>query len=327
MHETQLLEVFGHVRQCPPMALDLPEVGPWAADKLARLRQYLQAYTTVLSRYSYRFVYIDAFAGAGSAYIRPGQARANEQLALIDQHEVDEETRQVIDGSPLVALRVEPPFTAYVFVEQDAERLRNLEQIKKAYAGRREVRIYNEDCTQYLQRLIQNPEVDWRKRWRALVFLDPFGLNVPWSTIAGLAATRGVEILLNFPMGMAINRMLPRNPGQMPSAWRTRLDLYFGDPEWYAIVYEDRAGLFERLAVKRAKADDLLLEWYRERLARAFGHVSPGYLVENSRGNPLYYLIWAGPRMVGRKIATHVLRQGKAVRAPELAAAARRRGK
>lgn len=305
-------------------AVEFPEVGPWAADKLARLREYLQAYTTILTKYRYGFVYIDAFAGAGSAYVRSTRAAGDEQLALVD-HESSDEQRQLIDGSPLVALRVEPPFTAYVFVEQDADRLRHLEQIKAAYAGRRDILIYNEDCTGYLQRLIHNPEVDWTNRWRALVFLDPFGLQIPWSTLSGLAATRGVEILMNFPMGMAINRMLPRNVARLGPAWRARLDLYFGDPAWYGISYEERPGLFETIVVKRPNADDLLLEWYRSRLGRAFGHVSPGYLVENSRGNPLYYLIWAGPRMVGRKIATHVLRQGKSVRVPAHRAAARRR--
>jgi hypothetical protein len=55
-----------------------------------------------------------------------------------------------------------------------------------------------------------------------------------------------VEILLNFPMGMAINRMLPRNPERMPPAWRARLDLYFGDPAWYGIVNEERPGSSSR---------------------------------------------------------------------------------
>jgi len=74
-----------------------------------------------------------------------------------------------------------------------------------------------------------------------------------------------------------------------------------------------------------APADALLLEGYLKRIGRAFGNVAPEYLIETSRGNPLYYLIWAGPRMVGRKIAAHVLRQGKSVRSRELRAAARRR--
>jgi len=73
------------------MAVELPEVGPWAADKLARLREYLQAYTTILSKYRYGFVYIDAFAGAGSAYVRPKRAAGDDQLTLVADEEFDEE--------------------------------------------------------------------------------------------------------------------------------------------------------------------------------------------------------------------------------------------
>jgi hypothetical protein len=36
------------------------------------------------------------------------------------------------------------------------DRLRHLHQIKEAYTGKREIRIYNEDCSEYLQeRLIR----------------------------------------------------------------------------------------------------------------------------------------------------------------------------
>jgi len=308
--------------------LELPEVGPWAEEKLTRLRKYLSAYTTVLSKFQFKFVYVDAFAGAGSAYVRSNHDEEAGQLALRASENFDDQARQLLDGSPLVALKVEPPFSAYVFVERDPDRLRNLEQIKAAYIGKREIRIYNEDCNEYLQeRLIRSPSVDWKRRWRALVFLDPFGLHVPWSTITGLAATRGVEILMNFPMGMAINRMLPTNVARLTAAWRARLDGYFGDPSWYDVVYEEQRGLFGAVVVKRANAADLLLDWYRKRLGRAFGHVSPGYLVENSRGNPLYYLIWAGPKMAGLNIATHVLRQGASVRLQMPGRAAARRGR
>jgi three-Cys-motif partner protein len=52
--------------------------------------------------------------------------------------------------------------------------------------------------------------VDWRK-WRAVVFLDPFGMQVPWKTIAALAQTAAIEVFLNFPVGMSIQRLLKRS--------------------------------------------------------------------------------------------------------------------
>ena len=43
-------------------------VGPWAKDKLARLRDYLNAYTRIMSKQAWcqGYHYIDAFAGPGA---------------------------------------------------------------------------------------------------------------------------------------------------------------------------------------------------------------------------------------------------------------------
>jgi hypothetical protein len=50
-----------------------------------------------------------------------------------------------------------------------------------------------------------------------------------------------------------------------------------------------------------------LLEWYRARLQKAFGHVSEAQLITNTRGGRLYYLIWAGPHPAGLKGANYIL--------------------
>ena len=49
----------------------VPEVGPWAEEKLECLGKYLNAYTTILRKQKFKgYVYIDAFAGTGKAKIR-----------------------------------------------------------------------------------------------------------------------------------------------------------------------------------------------------------------------------------------------------------------
>ena len=39
--------------------------GDWTTRKLERLRKYLVAYTTIMSKQPFRFAYFDAFAGTG----------------------------------------------------------------------------------------------------------------------------------------------------------------------------------------------------------------------------------------------------------------------
>lgn len=46
------------------------EVGPWAKEKLDILARYLDFYTKVLKNQPWRTIYIDAFAGGGSAKVR-----------------------------------------------------------------------------------------------------------------------------------------------------------------------------------------------------------------------------------------------------------------
>ena len=75
------------------------------------------------------------------------------------------------------------------------------------------------------------------------MFLDPYGMHVPWETINRIAKTRALEVFLNFPVGMAIQRLLRRN-GQFSAKERAKLDDYFGDKGWFDVVYSKNATLF-----------------------------------------------------------------------------------
>ena len=51
---------------------ELPQVGPWAREKLDHLRRYLVEYTKkILSKQPWceQYIYIDAFAGSGEGTI------------------------------------------------------------------------------------------------------------------------------------------------------------------------------------------------------------------------------------------------------------------
>ena len=135
-------------------------------------------------------------------------------------------------------------------------------------------------------------------------------MQLPWSTIEALAATKSIEVLIIFPLDMAIQRTLTKS-GKIPEAWQKRLDAVFGSPDWRQLVYEESNDLFGARQAKRSDSGAKLLGWYRERLKAAFGHVSTARLIKNTRGNPLYYLIWAGPNKLGLKGAEYILGAGE----------------
>lgn len=289
------------------------DVGPWASEKLDCLRKYLEAYTTILSRQQFRgYFYIDAFAGPGSLKLRQERAGGPGQRALLQvaEHATrDTGEEEYISGSPRVALELERPFTHYVFIELDPGRIEELESLRSEFEWPERARIRREDCNAYLRRLLESMEGRWRD-WRGVVFLDPFGMQVPWETLVALGRTRAVEVFINFPVGMAIQRLLKRS-GAFTAKEREKLDAYFGTPEWFDLLYRRRENLFgEDSTEKVREAGDVLVGWYRDRLRDAFGFVSDAREVRNTRGAPLYYLIFAGPSRTGARIANHVLKQG-----------------
>ena len=293
------------------------EVGSWAKEKLECLRKYLNAYTTILSEQQKQkqwpkgYFYIDAFAGPGTLKVRQQQTDDSTQQSLFEiaEHAVEDagET-EYIGGSPLVALELEVPFTDYIFIEIDQSRLNQLKELKKDYEDpNRRIYLRDKDCNDYLRELLN--KTPWTQ-WRGVVFLDPFGMQVPWDTIAEIGNTKAIEIFINFPVGMAIQRLLKRS-GQFTPAERNKLDQYFGTDEWYDLLYESGQDLFgEENTTKIQEAGDVLVRWYRKRLQEVFGYVSSAREIRNSRGRPLYYLIFAGPNQTGARIANDVLRQG-----------------
>jgi three-Cys-motif partner protein len=85
------------------------------------------------------------------------------------------------------------------------------------YAGTRRIIVQEGDANAALQGWLATG-IDW-KHYRAVVFLDPFGMQVPWSTIEKLAATKSVEVIVNFPLGMAVHRLLTKT-GDIPQGWQ-----------------------------------------------------------------------------------------------------------
>jgi three-Cys-motif partner protein len=283
------------------------EVGVWAKEKLDALARYLDFYTKVLKNTRWRTVYFDGFAGGGQAAIRQGK-QSIEPLALFDNERViEDDERELIDGSPRIALSIPNPFDRYVFVDPDPVRAAELRDLKAQHGDK----VVVLDCT-------ATEGVEWLLRQnikksshRGLAFLDPFGANLDWESVQKLAETGLFEVIINFALDMGIVRVLT-NSAELPDAWVARLDCYFGGHEWFDEVYHRPEELFGAGELqKRPDYRVRLLELYRGKLRKAFGHVSAPRLIRNTRGAPLYYLLWAGPHRKGLEGADYILKMGE----------------
>ncbi len=291
-----------------------PEVGPWAREKLQALGEYLNFYTTALKNQGHwvkSLTFVDAFAGAGQARLRRAAPSGMESLlAALETEPIDQEAEEYIRGSPRVALDIPNRFSRYVFIERDAGRAAELEQLCAEYSQVSRIEVRRGNAQDEIEALLQGDL--GQAGHLAVVFLDPFGMQISWETIERLAATKRVEVIVNFALGMAIQRLLTRSTELRPG-WREALDRFFGSPDWYHRVYEKQTDLLGTTTQKRPDAGKRLLEWYRGRLKDAFGYVSPAKLIKNTRGGHLYYLIWAGSHRLGLKGADHVLSKGESV--------------
>jgi len=281
-------------------------VGPWAAAKLDALEAYLKFYGLALSKKWFTRVYIDAFAGACIAKVR-GSGAAYEPSPFLDEVDDTKAQAEFILGSPVRALNVPHGFHRHYFFDLDETRA---ETLRTVTAGRNDVTVQVGDCNPLIRALA--PSLKTRKV-RGVAFLDPYGAHLEWSTLEALAATGTMEVVINFPVAMAINRLITKS-GNVPDKWRDQLNACFGTEEWRAMAYRRDTDLFgEEVTTKNGGVAEGLLNLYVTRLKSIFPYVATPRLIRNTRKAPLYYLIWAGPNKLGLKGADHILSQGETV--------------
>ena len=283
----------------------------WTRDKLDRVKDYLAHYKIALKNQPFTLAYIDAFAGTG--YINPKENKVSD-FSFSEFIEVEEEVKDFIDGSARIALQIDDPFDKYIFIEKNENRFAELQKLKEEFPALAErIVLENQEANDYIQRLCQK---DWLKtNRRAVMFLDPYGMQVKWQTIEAVAQTKAIDLWLLFPLGVAVNRLLKKN-GEIKLAEKRRIDDMFGTTDWFDAFFQEKTqqGLFEEKTAFEKKANlDAIAEYFNNRLKSIFAMVAENPLrLYNSRNNPLYLLCFAAGNPKGApiavKIAQHILR-------------------
>ena len=208
-----------------------------------------------------------------------------------DEPDVDE--TEFLDGSAANALKVDPGFSEYVFVEADQTRAAELQKLRARFPERAAaMSIVEGDANDYLLKFCRS--TDWGQT-RAVVFVDPYAMEVDWTTVDCMATTGGVDLWLLFPMS-AVNRLLVRT-GQIPDAWAAALTRLLGANDWRTEFYlpGTNTTLFGSETIAQKTADFASIANYFERRLRT---VFPKVVVAprpmcNSRNSPLFLLCFA----------------------------------
>ena len=263
--------------------------GAWTELKLRAVSDYLAFFAKALEHRPspstpFQKWYVDAFAGSGE--------RTEERTVggLLDGNPTRRQRIQ-LEGSAKRALLIEPPFQHYVFIEADQRRFRALEQLGSHYPGK-DIRPLRGDANVELRKLFTSPPwVNGHHQaglQRAVVFLDPYGMNVQWATLKLLAETRRVDVWYLFPLHAAL-RQLAHNHHAVDQSKRTALNEVFGTAEWETEFYafaDNRRDLFdhEHRAIERHANPDKIEAYAQRRLQTIFSFVSEPIPLLTKRG-------------------------------------------
>jgi three-Cys-motif partner protein len=259
--------------------------GPWAAEKLDYLRRYIEVFeTSMRNKWPVRN-YIDLLAGPGKNKIR--------------------ETKEILLGSPLIAVTTQYPFTGYYFVDADESNTKALGERCTA-SSVSNLHIWTGDCNDLVDQVVRQLKPGEHQSLN-LAFLDPEGLELRWQTVAKIAGIRRMDLIINYPQG-GLNRMMAKT---YQAANETLVDLFFGTRDWRTIYAEFKNQ-------RRHSLHRELIDLYKARLRQlGYQEVKVGdeawgdepLMRSTQRNAPLYRLIFASKNPLGDKFWHEVTRR------------------
>ena len=269
------------------MGVGYDEIGIWSEVKLAIIREYASAYSTIMEAYrrerirSLRWIYIDAYAGPG--------------------YHLSRTSGEMVEGSPLIALSTNPPFHEYHFIDTEQQRARQLREL----AGERpDVFVYSEDCNQVLLREVF-PRARYGDYRRALCLLDPYNIDLTWQVIEAAGKARSVEVFVNL-MIMDINRnAMRRNPDESIQSKMDQLTKLWGDESWKEAGYATDRDLFGE---PEKVSNEEFAEAFRQRLKKkaGFKYVPSPMPMKTRSNSTIYYLYFASQKPAAERIVSDI---------------------
>ena len=264
--------------------------GTWSESKLDCVEDYARAYLQVMRNQRWTLDYVDAFAGRGKQALKSGAMNSVSEAFFGDQSERSD-TEEFLVGSAIRALSASAgsarPFDHFLFIDADEHSCAELRSVVHSdFPGlEHTVTVTCDDANSALEDYVDS--IDWSGT-RALVFLDPYGLEVDWGLIQKLAATGGCDVWYLFPLGGVIRMMT--NSGEIPDYWSARLDRLLGTHDWYEEFYKrnPQQSLFEtdtETLLKDASTQHVV-DYIRSRLGTVFAAVSDAGVLRNSKDAP-----------------------------------------
>jgi three-Cys-motif partner protein len=275
--------------------------------KLSLIEAYLATFTIALRRRYPNLWYIDAFAGTG---VRTIKHAAREGDLFSEPSDPRIEDRR---GSALIAINTKPAFDQLVFIDLRAKHFRALLALKEEYSDRN-VLVLRGNANEIVSNIVHARH--WRDT-RAVMFLDPYGLQVDWVTLEAIRKTEAIDVWYLVSLeGLFRQAALDRS--RIQPECRVRLTRMLGTPEWETDWYEPQRQLDGSLNYRRTASVDDIARYVHRRLQSLFPAVLEPLRLRNKKGGPAFALFFAisnpDPKAIelATRIASHILASGRA---------------
>lgn len=276
--------------------------GPWTEKKLEAFSKYVWSYLTIMKKFPYwKTIYFDGFAGSGT---REKQVNAD----LMQQLKITEEEERTYKGAAERVLELqELSFDFYYFIDKKDSSLNKLKTKLDEKFKDKTIVYRSGDANHQITELAKALRT---KDYAALVFLDPFGMQINWNSITKLKNTHS-DVWILVPTGVIVNRLLDR-AGKLE--FSDKLQSFFGLPieEIKAHFYVEKKvqTLFgeEEIITKVSQPIEKIARLYAERMKTIWKHVTDEPLVlKNRNGSPIFHFVFASNNQNAKKIAKQII--------------------
>lgn len=270
--------------------------GKWTQDKVDIFIKYLSAYLSIMSKQKFKLIYFDGFAGSGK--IQSGLKNST-----------------LIEGVATQVLALNNPtgFSIYYLVDLNRKKAANLESlIEKQFPNNssRKTYVVSDDCN---KRLIGMADyLKKNKSYRALAYLDPYGMEVKWSSLQAFKSVP-CDLWILVPTGVGINRMLTKS-GEINDGWMFKLSEFFGmsSEEIRNFFYKEQRqqnlfGEVETKLVKEDRAIGMIIHLYQNRLKSIWNYVSKPFPMKSPKGHIMFHFLCVSQNQTGIKIADDII--------------------
>jgi len=239
-------------------------VGSWAEEKLFYLARYIDIFNKGMQYKWPRRAYIELFAASG-------------RVMMDDERE--------LDGSAMLALNTEVPFTHHFF--NDLEPLA-IDSLKRRVGDTAALVAYEtrdcNDAARLFRSKLPPDSLD-------LLFIDPTNWQIQFDTIVELTKGRRMDLVMTFHVG-GMKRAVDSAPRS--------LDDFFGTSDW-------KSAYQASLSAGLRQGGRILLDCYEQQLRKiGYEWVVDDLTIRNTKNVSLYHLIFASKNPRGEDFSKKI---------------------